>query len=101
MPDRIRLEGPGCRHHRRRRGYWHDDHAAVGRARGAYCRSKQQDLRAAIADLPASARALAVAADMTREDESEVASMVAFLASVEASYVSGSAYTIDGGRTAG
>jgi NAD(P)-dependent dehydrogenase (short-subunit alcohol dehydrogenase family) len=32
---------------------------------------------------------------------SEVASMVAFLASDEASYVSGSAYTIDGGRTAG
>jgi NAD(P)-dependent dehydrogenase (short-subunit alcohol dehydrogenase family) len=32
---------------------------------------------------------------------SEVASIVAFLASDEASYVSGSAYTIDGGRTAG
>ena len=31
---------------------------------------------------------------------SEVASIVAFLASDEASYVSGSAYTIDGGRTA-
>jgi NAD(P)-dependent dehydrogenase (short-subunit alcohol dehydrogenase family) len=31
---------------------------------------------------------------------SEVASIVAFLASDEASYVSGSAYTIDGGRVA-
>jgi NAD(P)-dependent dehydrogenase (short-subunit alcohol dehydrogenase family) len=30
-----------------------------------------------------------------------VASIVAFLASDEASYVSGSAYTVDGGRTAG
>ena len=29
----------------------------------------------------------------------EVASIVAFLASDEASYVSGSAYTVDGGRT--
>ncbi|MBS0530173.1 MAG: SDR family oxidoreductase, partial [Proteobacteria bacterium] len=29
----------------------------------------------------------------------EVASIVAFLASEEASYVSGSAYTVDGGRT--
>ncbi len=32
---------------------------------------------------------------------SEVASIVAFLASEEASYVSGSAYTVDGARTAG
>ena len=32
---------------------------------------------------------------------SEVASIVAFLASDEASYVSGSAYTVDGARTAG
>ena len=32
---------------------------------------------------------------------SEVASIVAFLASDEASYVSGSAYTVDGGRVAG
>ena len=31
---------------------------------------------------------------------SEVASIVAFLASDEASYVSGSAYTVEGGRTA-
>jgi NAD(P)-dependent dehydrogenase (short-subunit alcohol dehydrogenase family) len=31
---------------------------------------------------------------------SEVASIVAFLASDEASYVSGSAYTVDGGRVA-
>lgn len=34
-------------------------------------------------------------------DPAEVASIVAFLASDEASYVSGSAYTVDGGRTAG
>ncbi|MBR0828325.1 SDR family oxidoreductase [Bradyrhizobium manausense] len=33
-------------------------------------------------------------------DPSEVASIVAFLASDEASYVSGSAYTVDGGRVA-
>ena len=32
---------------------------------------------------------------------SEVASVVAFLASDEASYVCGSAYTVDGARTAG
>ena len=32
---------------------------------------------------------------------SEVASIVAFLASDEATYVSGSAYTVDGGRAAG
>ena len=35
-----------------------------------------------------------------RGQASEVASIVAFLASDEASYVSGSAYTVDGGRTA-
>jgi NAD(P)-dependent dehydrogenase (short-subunit alcohol dehydrogenase family) len=34
-------------------------------------------------------------------DPAVVASIVAFLASDEASYVSGSAYTVDGGRTAG
>jgi NAD(P)-dependent dehydrogenase (short-subunit alcohol dehydrogenase family) len=53
----------------------------------------ERDLEIAIKDLPASAEALAITADVTEE-------VVAFLASDEASYVSGSAYTVDGGRTA-
>ena len=104
MPDRIRLEGRVAVITGAAAGVIGTATMRLLAERGAHIVAvdrKQQDLREAIADLPASARALAVAADVTREDESEVASMVAFLASDEASYVSGSAYTIDGGGTAG
>jgi NAD(P)-dependent dehydrogenase (short-subunit alcohol dehydrogenase family) len=71
MPDRIGLDG--------RVAVVTGAAGAIGTAtmrllaeRGAHIVAvdrEQQDLRAAIADLPASARALAVAADVTREDE--------------------------------
>ncbi len=71
MPDRIRLDG--------RVAVVTGAAGVIGTAtmrllaeRGAHIVAvdrRQQDLQAAIADLPASARALAVAADVTREDE--------------------------------
>ena len=71
MPDRIRLDG--------RVAVITGAAGVIGAAtmrllaeRGALIVAvdrRQQDLQAAIADLPASARALAVAADVTREDE--------------------------------
>lgn len=71
MPDRIRLDG--------RVAVVTGAAGVIGTAtmrllaeRGAHIVAVdrgQQDLQAAIADLPASARALAVAADVTREDE--------------------------------
>ena len=71
MPDRIRLDG--------RVAVITGAAGVIGAAtmrllaeRGALIVAvdrRQQDLQAAIADLPASARALAVAADVTREDD--------------------------------
>jgi NAD(P)-dependent dehydrogenase (short-subunit alcohol dehydrogenase family) len=81
MPDRIRLDGKV---------------AVVTGAAGV--------IGSATLRLLAERGARIVAVDRREADlkaaTSEVASIVAFLASDEASYVSCSAYTVDGGRTA-
>jgi NAD(P)-dependent dehydrogenase (short-subunit alcohol dehydrogenase family) len=121
MPDRIRLDG--------RVAVVTGAAGVIGAAtvrllaeRGARIVAvdrREQDLKAAIRDLPASAQSLAISADVADEDEvaGHVRATVAKFGTIdafynnagiegdvkpitEASYVTGSAYTVDGGRTA-